>query len=58
MGKKQWTTTSKKIVKNLDLWKQVYDLYDPTTCKMQKVKAHSGNTGNEEADRLAGQTLK
>jgi ribonuclease HI len=51
--KNHWKTSSKKIVKNIDLWKLVDSLNSFHIVEWKWVKGHSGNTGNEIADELA-----
>ena len=48
-----WKTSTKKDVKNVDLWKAIDDLSSEHTIKWNRVKGHSGNPGNEMADDLA-----
>lgn len=49
-----WKTSSKKPVKNKDLWVELSDLATNPNVEWQWVKAHNGNPGNEKADELAG----
>lgn len=44
---------SKSHIKNSDLWKQVLPLLQKHTVRLEWVKGHAGNAGNEEADQLA-----
>ena len=51
-----WQRTIGGDVKNTDLWKQLVEAMTKTTgrsIKFIKIKGHSGNTFNEEVDRLA-----
>ena len=52
-----WKTAAKKPVKNSDLWQQL----DAETARHELtwrwVKGHSGDPGNELADRLANQAI-
>ena len=48
-----WKTSTRKDVKNVDLWKAIDDLSSEHTIKWNWVKGHSGNPGNEMADDLA-----
>ncbi len=52
-----WKTANKQPVKNQDLWDELIDLVYPDSdgdrVKFFWVKGHSGDPGNEEADRLA-----
>ena len=51
--KNDWQTSKKEKVKNKELWVELYNL--TKTCKINWiwVKAHSGNTLNEEVDLIA-----
>ncbi len=51
--KRNWKTSSKKLVKNIDLWQQLDSLIQPHTIEWVWVKGHSGNPSNERADELA-----
>jgi len=51
--KNNWKTSSKKEVKNIDLWKLIDKLNSFHSVEWNWVKGHSGNTGNEMADELA-----
>ena len=48
-----WQTSKKEDVKNKDLWVELYSLNESLDIKWNWVKAHSGNTINEEVDLLA-----
>ena len=48
-----WRTSSKKPVKNIDLWKALDRLSRERPICWEWVKGHSGNEGNEIADLLA-----
>ena len=48
-----WKTSKKEDVKNKDLWVELYDLNKSLNVKWNWVKAHAGNTMNEEVDLLA-----
>jgi len=54
---KGWKTSSKKTVKNVDLWKQLDDLNESHDVTWHWVKGHSGDEGNEIADSLANQAM-
>lgn len=54
---KGWKTSSKKTVKNVDLWKQLDDLNESYDVSWYWVKGHSGDEGNEVADSLANQAM-
>ena len=51
--KNNWKNASKKDVKNKDLWIELYKLNQSLNVKWNWVKAHAGDTLNEEADMLA-----
>lgn len=51
--KNGWKTADKKPVKNQDLWQRLDELSKTHHIQWQWVKGHTGNSGNEEADRLA-----
>lgn len=48
-----WKTSAKKPVLNADLWQALDAEVERHTIDWQWVRGHSGNAGNEEADRLA-----
>ena len=51
--KNNWQTSKKENVKNKDLWIELYELSKSYEINWKWVKAHSGNTLNEEVDLLA-----
>jgi ribonuclease HI len=51
--KNNWQTSKNEPVKNKDLWIQLYDLTSSFEISWIWVKAHAGNTLNEEVDLLA-----
>ena len=51
--KNNWQTSKKEPVKNKDLWVHLYDLTSSFEISWIWVKAHAGNTLNEEVDLLA-----
>ena len=51
--KNYWQTSKKEPVKNKELWIQLYELTKSYEIKWIWVKAHAGNTLNEEVDLLA-----
>ncbi|MEM7465941.1 MAG: ribonuclease HI [Pseudomonadota bacterium] len=55
--KNQWRTAAKKPVKNVDLWQQLDALAGEHDVSWRWVKGHSGNEGNEAADRLANEAI-
>ena len=48
-----WKTSNKEDVKNKDLWFELYKLNQSLNVKWNWVKAHAGDTLNEEVDLLA-----
>ena len=48
-----WKTSKKEDVKNKDLWIELYKLNQSLNVKWNWVKAHTGDTLNEEVDMLA-----
>ena len=48
-----WKTSKKDDVKNKDLWIELYKLNQSLNVKWNWVKAHAGDTLNEEVDMLA-----
>ena len=51
--KKGWLTSSKKPVKNRDLWERLDQLVQQHDFQWDWVKGHAGHTYNEIADQLA-----
>tara|TARA_B100001093_G_scaffold440820_1_gene441584 strand:+ start:3872 stop:4297 length:426 start_codon:yes stop_codon:yes gene_type:complete len=51
--KNNWQTSKKEPVKNRELWIQLHDLTKSFQISWIWVKAHAGNTLNEEVDLLA-----
>ena len=51
--RRNWRTTAKKPVKNVDLWKRLAAALTRHEVAFHWVKGHSGNAGNERADALA-----
>ena len=58
--RKNWKTASNKPVKNQDLWMQLDQLTGTkgALIRWQWVKGHSGNPGNEIADKLATEAIE
>jgi ribonuclease HI len=50
-----WRTSGNKPVKNRDLWERLYIISKRHDIEWQWVKGHTGDIGNERADRLAAQ---
>ena len=55
-----WRTASRQPVKNVDLWQRLDALVAGSghTIAWRWVKGHSGNPGNERADRLANRGVE
>ena len=56
--KNGWINSSKKPVKNSDLWKKLDELTSLHTIEWAWVKGHSGDPGNERVDCLARNQIK
>ncbi|HEX5339738.1 MAG TPA: ribonuclease HI [Gammaproteobacteria bacterium] len=52
-----WKTADKKPVKNVDLWQALDEAAARHTVAWHWVRGHTGNPGNEQADRLANQAI-
>ena len=52
-----WKTAARKPVKNIDLWQQLDDELQRHDVVWRWVRGHSGNSGNEHADRLANAAI-
>lgn len=55
--KNNWKNNQKKLVKNVDLWKELDFFNNYHNVKWYWVKAHDGNFGNEKADMLANKAI-
>ena len=53
-----WKTSSKKTVKNGDLWKRLDALCQQHEVDWKWVKGHAGNIGNERVDELARRAME
>lgn len=51
--KNNWKTSAKKPVKNVDLWKALYEQTQRHEINWKWVKGHSGHAENERCDDLA-----
>lgn len=51
--KNNWKTSSKQPVKNVDLWKSLYQEVQRHNVEWKWVKGHSGHPENERCDDLA-----
>ena len=52
-----WLTADKKPVKNVELWQRLDTLNASHDVTWRWVKGHSGDPGNERADRLANRGI-
>ena len=52
-SRNNWQTSKKENVKNKELWVELFDLSKSFEISWIWVKAHAGNTLNEEVDSLA-----
>jgi ribonuclease HI len=52
-----WRTADKKPVKNADLWQRLDELCSEHRISWIWVRGHSGDAGNERADRLANRAM-
>ena len=53
-----WKNSSKKEIKNIDLWKKIYTLSNTHDISWSWVKGHSNHIENEKADNLARLGMK
>jgi ribonuclease HI len=51
--KNGWKSSTGKLVKNIELWKQLDKLCCMCNVSWQWVRGHNDNAGNERADELA-----
>lgn len=52
-----WKSSTKKPVKNIDLWEQLDALLSQHDIKWHWIKGHSGHRENEWADQLANEAI-
>ena len=57
MEKNNWKNSSKKDVKNKDLWVELDKYVEKHDVKWTWVKGHSGHEQNEIADQLANKGI-
>lgn len=55
--KRGWKTSTKKPVKNVDLWQRLDSALAPHQVSWEWVKGHSGHPENELADELANRGI-
>ena len=56
--KNNWITTKNESVKNKELWEKLIVIFEQPNFHFVKVKGHSGEKGNEIADKLANEGVK
>ena len=56
--KRGWLTADKKPVKNVELWQRLEEMTAGHDVTWHWVKGHSGDPGNERADRLANRGVE
>ncbi len=54
---KNWRTSTRKMVKNVDLWKDLDEMSARHEVEWKWVRGHSGDVGNELADQLANEAI-
>lgn len=53
-----WKSSNRKPIKNINLWKELYDLSESHKINWHWVKAHNGDPLNEIVDQLAYNAAK
>ena len=56
--KKNWQNSKKELVKNKELWEELYALTKKHQTEFIKVKGHSDNEFNNRCDELARNAIK
>ena len=54
---RNWTTASRKPVKNEDLWRRLDDAQSRHRVRWHWVRGHAGHAENERADQLAREAI-
>ena len=55
--RRNWLTTDKKQVKNVDLWQRLEQAAAPHKIEWRWIKGHAGHVDNERADALANRAI-
>ncbi|CCQ91933.1 Ribonuclease H [Nitrospina gracilis 3/211] len=55
--RRNWTTSTKKPVKNKELWQELRRLADTHNITWKWVRGHAGHPENERADQLANEAI-
>ena len=55
--RRNWLTTDKKPVKNVELWQRLEQAAAPHKVEWRWIKGHAGHVGNERADALANRAI-
>ncbi|CAI2717311.1 ribonuclease HI [Nitrospina watsonii] len=55
--RRNWTTSTKKPVKNKELWQELRRLNDTHRITWKWVRGHAGHPQNERADQLANEAI-
>ena len=56
--KNNWKTASKELVKNKEIWEEIYNLTQIHKVKFIKVKGHADNEFNNRCDEMARNAIK
>jgi len=52
-----WINSKEEPVSNKDLWEQLIPFFQLGFLTLKKVKGHSGNAGNEKADKIVNKQM-
>lgn len=52
-SKRNWTTSTGEDLVNWELWRDIYEIYDPKIHQLEKVKGHSDDYLNNSCDEYA-----
>ena len=53
-----WRKKNNKPIKNVEIWKQLYNCSNKLYMKFQHIKGHPGHPENEKCDELAVKAIK